>query len=106
MKKRRLPPAITRLKKALASEFGAVVDVQPVPGGSLPDYFRVALVSTRFARMPHLKRQDAVWDVADRILSREEVLSVSMILAFAPNELESQAVLQRAKARTKAVASR
>ena len=106
MKQRRLPPAITRLKKALASEFGGVVDVQPVPGSGVRDYFRVGLVSPRFRRMPHLKRQDAVWDVADRVLTREETLLVSMILAYAPNELESQAVLQRAKAKTRTVASR
>jgi hypothetical protein len=37
--------------------------------------------------MTHLERQDALWQLADKTLPRDVTMDVSLILAFAPEEL-------------------
>jgi acid stress-induced BolA-like protein IbaG/YrbA len=73
------------LKMALKKRFAAdEVEVEKVgPGGR----YRFAVVSSRFNRMSQLKRQDEIWKVVDSTLSRNAILGISLILAFAPREL-------------------
>ncbi|HEX4797243.1 MAG TPA: hypothetical protein VH370_25845 [Humisphaera sp.] len=72
------------LREALKKEFKAQAEFEPVNGKGR---YRFAVTSKRFAKMPQLKRQDEVWKVVDRILSRDASLDVSLILAFAPEDL-------------------
>src|SRR4051812_29651528 len=91
MKRKRpvVPPAMRKLARALREEFDAKVDIEVTPGDAVTgNRFRFAVLSPRFRRIHHLKRQDLVWQVADRLLSREEAFKVLMILAYSPNELE------------------
>ncbi|MCC6422552.1 MAG: hypothetical protein IT447_03670 [Phycisphaerales bacterium] len=75
-----------KLKHKLEQRFGAQVDVEPINGRGR---YRFAVVSKKFAKMTHLQRQDALWEVADETLSNDATMDISLILAFAPNELET-----------------
>jgi len=72
------------LKGALRKKFAGKVRAERVDGRGR---YRFAVVSPRFARMAHLKRQDAIWKVVDATLPRQATLDISLILAFAPKEL-------------------
>jgi len=72
------------LKKALQQQFGGDVEAEPVNGQGR---YRFAIVSASFEPMTHLERQDAIWQVVDRVLPREATLDVSLILALTPGEL-------------------
>lgn len=74
-----------KLVQAFQHEFQADVESEKV---ALPGRYRFAVVSQKFARMPHHKRQDQLWSIASATLPREAMLDISLILAFAPNELE------------------
>jgi stress-induced morphogen len=91
MIERKLPAPLRRLVKALRTELSAEVEAERIPGSDdLPDRFRLAVVSPKFRTMKHLRRQDVVWKIVDRVLDPDEQLSlISLILAFSPNELES-----------------
>jgi stress-induced morphogen len=80
-----LPPDLVRLVQAFQGELAAEVDVEPVAGGR----YRLGVVSERFRAMPHLARQDLLWQIVDRTLTREQSLMISMILAFDPSDLHS-----------------
>lgn len=80
-----LPPDLVRLMEAFRGELAAEVEVEPVAGGR----YRLGVVSERFRGMPHLARQDLLWKIVDRTLTREQSLMVSMILAFDPSDLQS-----------------
>jgi acid stress-induced BolA-like protein IbaG/YrbA len=74
--------------KKLRSEFKSVLDAEkvlfePIPGSRR---FRVIVVSSKFKKMPQLKRQDRIWTVVNSVLDPEASLRISLILAFAPNE--------------------
>lgn len=85
----RLPKEIKRLVRTLKNELSADVDVELVPSSvAFPNRYRLAIVSAKFEPMTHLKRQDLVWEIIDRVLDREQSLAVSMILAFSPREME------------------
>jgi len=89
MNRKTLPASIARVVRALKADLRAKVDVERVEGEDpWPDRFRIAVVSQRFGKMPHLKRQDLLWGIVDRELSREESIAISSILAFSPNELQ------------------
>ena len=58
--------------------------------------YRFGVVASKFIRMSHLKRQDKIWEVIDKAvqakkISREAMLEISLILAYAPEELEQPA---------------
>ena len=74
---------VDHLKSRLESSFSAEVDVESVGKGR----YRLAVVSPRFNRMSHLKRQDVVWKVVDESLNRNAVMGISLILTFSPREL-------------------
>jgi acid stress-induced BolA-like protein IbaG/YrbA len=71
------------LAAELRNRFGGEVEAEAVNGSGR---FRFIVVSDRFDRMPHLQRQDAVWEVVDTVLSREETLDVSLVLTLAPTD--------------------
>jgi stress-induced morphogen len=78
------PIQVNRLKRALEDHFDAEVEAERV---NAKGRYRFAVVSSRFNKMPHLKRQDAIWEVVDETLSPEASLDISLILAYAPKEL-------------------
>lgn len=85
----RLPKEIKTLVRTLKQELSAEVDVELVPSEDpFPDRYRLAIVSKSFERMTHLKRQDFIWEIINRVLVREQSMAVSMVLAFSPGELE------------------
>ena len=91
-----LPEKITRVVQAIRDELGAEVDVERVQNlDPFPDRFRLAVVSKQFESVPHLERQDRLWEIVDRVLDRGESLAISMILAFSPNELEPAATQKK-----------
>src|SRR5438128_398333 len=74
------------LSSALQSRFAGSVEKEPINGFGR---YRFALTSDHFAGMPQLQRQDEIWKVVDETLSRDAILDISLILAFAPSELAS-----------------
>ncbi len=72
------------LVTAFRSQFGADVETEAVNSNGR---YRITVVSAQFATMPHLQRQDALWETADRILPRDATIDISLILAYAPGEL-------------------
>jgi hypothetical protein len=72
------------LAEALKEEFGGETEFEAV---NSKGRYRFAITSDRFNAMSHLNRQDEIWKVVDRVLSREAILDVSMILAFAPADM-------------------
>jgi len=72
------------LSRTLKKHFGGKVEFEAVNGYGR---YRFALTSKRFEGMTQLQRQDAVWAIVDQVLSREGALGVSIILAFAPADL-------------------
>ena len=73
---------------AFKNQFGGEVEFEAEVIGGI-QRFSFYLVSPHFNAMPHLKRQDAVWEIIDSVLSRDEALQVSAILPLAPGEIES-----------------
>ena len=76
-----------KLVEAFRERFGGEVEVEADVVGGV-ERFSFYLVSPEFKSLSHLKRQDAVWQVIDSILSREEALQVSAVLPLAPNEID------------------
>jgi hypothetical protein len=73
-----------KLAAEIKKRFAADVEVEQIdPKGR----FRFNVASPRFEKMPHLKRQDLLWDVVDEVLSRQDTIDISLILAYAPSEL-------------------
>lgn len=81
---------LTKLVDAFKARFGGQVDYDTEIVGGI-ERFSFYLVSPQFKSLSHLKRQDAVWEVVDGTLSRDEALQVSAVLAVAPGEIESLA---------------
>jgi stress-induced morphogen len=53
-----------------------------------PGRFRFTIISPHFEKMPRMRRQDEVWEMVDQVLNREAALDVSLILTFAPGEVQ------------------
>lgn len=81
-----LPEPIEKLRDRLKSELAAEVDVEPLDEGAP---FLVTVFSDQFKNLSHLARQDRVWAVVDAACSREDSLLISMILTYAPGEIEA-----------------
>ncbi|MFI5379353.1 MAG: hypothetical protein ACHRHE_08650 [Tepidisphaerales bacterium] len=75
---------VKSLVQAFKRAFHGSVDVESINGHGR---YRFAITSKRFAKMPQLKRQDAIWEIVDQTLPREATLDISIILAFAPADL-------------------
>ena len=79
---------LKRLADAFRTRFGGKVEHDKEVVGGV-ERFSFYLVSPHFKSLSHLKRQDAVWEVIDSVLSREQALQVSAVLVLAPGEIES-----------------
>jgi stress-induced morphogen len=49
--------------------------------------YRFVVVSPRFKNLGHPERQRMVWDIADRVLNKPDLLNVAMIMTVAPAEM-------------------
>jgi hypothetical protein len=87
--KTKKPPAfLDRLKGALmdalkANGIPAKVDAEPVPTTRL---YRLAVLAPKFRVLKHSERQNIVWRIAERALSPDEQMRISMILTLTPDE--------------------
>ena len=79
-----LPEYAKRLVAAFRDEFGGRIEAERTGTG---DRCRFAVISPKFEEMETFDCQDAVWDVADRVLGREEVVQITLIFTYAPSEL-------------------
>ena len=82
------PAFLTQLKTALvaalkANKIKAEVYGDPVPTTRL---YRVTVVAPQFKALKHSERQSLVWRIAERALSPEDQLRISMILTLTPDE--------------------
>lgn len=78
------PDDARRLTAALQEKFGGQADAEEVA----PGRFRFAILSALFSGVPHLRRQDEVWEVVDAVLPAELQTDLSLILAYSPDEME------------------
>ena len=79
---------VKTLSDALAHAFDAEVEAEQVdPRGR----YRFAVVSPRFENVERMDRQDAIWAVVDRVMPKNTMLDISLILAFDPKDLETAA---------------
>ena len=74
-----------RLVAAFREQFGG--EVEAFPEEDAPTQFQFTVSSPKFKDLSTLQRQDAVWEVIDRVLSRDDNLDVVMVWAFAPGEI-------------------
>jgi hypothetical protein len=74
-----------RVSRELATEFKAHVEVEEVA----PGRFRFEVFSRHFGEGSHLDRHDRGWKVIDRMLSREQLLDVSILLMFGPEDVDA-----------------
>jgi hypothetical protein len=91
-KVKRPPPFLTRLEQALvddlkANQIKADVDIEAVATTRL---YRVTVVAPKFKALKHSERQSLVWRIAEKTLSPEEQLRISMILTLTREEAEGQ----------------
>lgn len=77
--------AADRLVAAFRDEFGGEVESFPEDGA--PDRYQFTVSSPKLRSMTTLQRQDLVWEVIDRVLSRDDSLDVVMVWTFAPGEI-------------------
>ena len=83
-----LPGFVLTLEQALRKKLrNAEIDIEKV---GRTNRYRFLIVSDRFRRMDHPRRQNLVWDVADKLLAPAELLRVSMIVTMAPDEVNGQ----------------
>jgi hypothetical protein len=69
----------------LLRRFGGEAEAEKVDGNGR---YRFILLSPQFKQMTHLQRQDEIWKVIDQVLTRDENMDVSIVLTFAPGELD------------------
>jgi len=72
-----------RLSDAFTHAFGGQADIEEINSGQ----FRFTVLSERFSGMPHLRRQDEAWKIIDSTLSPEQVLDVTLVLTFSPDDV-------------------
>jgi len=81
------PPYVLRLTTALASALpDAEIDHEKVR----TDRYRLIVVSNSFENKGHPERQRLVWDIADGVLDKDDLMRVSMILTIAPTEIPDE----------------
>ena len=78
-------PEAQTLVESLKAKFGGEAETEEVA----PGRFRFAIVSPQFTNISPLQRQDQIWELVDATLNREQRFDVSLILAFAPDDVES-----------------
>ena len=75
------------LARLLRERFNAQVDYEEVNSNGR---YSFAVVSEQFHGVPHLTRQDRIWKVIDEVLSKEDTMGISLVLAFDPSDLASE----------------
>ncbi len=82
------PPAfVARLEAAIRRELpGAEVTTEHVRGRR----YRFVVISDEFSDVGHPERQRRVWDLAEAVVARPDLLDVGMILTVAPEELPQE----------------
>lgn len=75
------------LADKISEKFGAQVEIENVAKGR----YRFTVVAQSFKNVTHLSRQDMIWDFVDSVIPRDETLGITLILAFAPDEIEQAA---------------
>jgi stress-induced morphogen len=69
---------------------------QRVPGAQVShervrrDRYRFVVISDRFEGLGHPERQRMVWDIADAVLDKSNLLNVAMIITMAPTEVPAE----------------
>mgnify|MGYP006301420073 CR=1 FL=1 len=81
------PKQVKQLTSALEQAFNAEVQAEKVS----TKRYRFVVVSPQFCRMTQMERQDAIWAQVDQVLQKADAVNVSLILAYAPNEIEQPA---------------
>jgi len=79
---------VDELKDALVEGLESVgidadVSVEAIPTTRL---YRVLVLASKFKALKHSERQNLVWRIAERALSEEEQLRISMILTLTRDE--------------------
>jgi len=83
-----VPQFVQTLEEALKEKLrNAQVDVEKV---GRTNRFRFLVVSDRFRRMHHPKRQNLVWDIVEKVLPPQEMLRISMIITMSPDEVNGR----------------
>jgi hypothetical protein len=78
------PQYVTKLTAALKKTLkGAKIDHEQVRR----DRYRFIVIWKKFEDMFHPERQRLVWDVADRVLAKDDIWKASMIITMAPSEV-------------------
>ncbi len=75
--------------EALAEKVKAILEEAFAPtevGVSTRDAIVIWVISDRFEDMDDLDRQDAIWDLLEKKLNREERRAVSIVVALTPKE--------------------
>ncbi len=72
------------LKKALEKKFDGLAEFELA---GMPGRYRFAVKSRKFDKMPQMKRQDEAWKIVDKVLERDAILDISLILTFAPRDM-------------------
>ena len=88
VKARRAPAFLDRLKDGLIdglnqSGIEAQVDAESVPTTRL---YRVAVLAPKFKKLKPSERQNLVWRIAERNISPDEQMRISMIVTLTPEE--------------------
>lgn len=87
----KIPGFAEALATALKDGFpDAQVDMERI---GRTNRYRFAVISPRFQRMDHPKRQNLVWDIAERVLKPQELLRVGLILTLRPDDLMNGTVM-------------
>ena len=78
------PAYVETLAAALRAELEAAeVSAEQVRG----ERYRFIVVWPAFDNTAHPERQERVWEIADRVLDKEDLLKVSMILTLGAQDL-------------------
>ena len=86
------PGFVGQFKAALADGLKSVgidaeIEVKPVPRTRL---YRVLVLAPKFKALKPSERQNLVWRIADRALSPEDQLRISMILTLTNDEARGE----------------
>ena len=76
------------LADELAKRFTAHVEIEEVS----PGLFRFEIYSKHYGDISHLARQDQAWEVVDRVLTREEIQDLSLVLTIGPENVDGSLV--------------
>lgn len=79
-----IPPFVDRLSAALSK---LLPDSEIGHEHVRAERYRFMVVSSAFEEMGHPERQRKVWDAAEKVLTRDEIRNVAMIITMAASEV-------------------